>query len=214
MHALTGTTFAAAVAFLLVGHCLQLRDASLQQLGQGTDLAFRVRSDAIGCTRVVGTTLFCSCVLAGLRLCRLRGTWIRDTVRFVLWLSYLVVLPFLTTGILSLAICNSAFQGNTPSFMGKSVDEETYALTQRVTFIVTIVLALLVGRRVSRLEREAKQRSPGCCKECGYDLAGLARDVCPECGERIPRAQWRALTATSVCGAPSAPDAAEKESGV
>ena len=35
-----------------------------------------------------------------------------------------------------------------------------------------------------RKQRKLQQRLIGCCKECGYSLAGLASDVCPECGEK------------------------------
>lgn len=31
-----------------------------------------------------------------------------------------------------------------------------------------------------------KQRRPGCCKRCGYDLTGNMSGICPECGRSVP----------------------------
>jgi hypothetical protein len=31
-----------------------------------------------------------------------------------------------------------------------------------------------------------KQRKPGSCGHCGYDLTGNVSGVCPECGTRVP----------------------------
>ncbi len=33
-----------------------------------------------------------------------------------------------------------------------------------------------------KLRREIRQRGPGHCAKCGYDLVGLRVDTCPECG--------------------------------
>ena len=51
--------------------------------------------------------------------------------------------------------------------------------------LVEVLLIWFVALLALPLLGRERQREPGCCDACGYDLAGLAADRCPECGEEV-----------------------------
>ncbi len=54
--------------------------------------------------------------------------------------------------------------------------------------IGSLAIAGVVGLVVGVLLQRHPRRAPGACRQCGYDLTGLAAGVCPECGHPAHRA--------------------------
>ncbi len=56
--------------------------------------------------------------------------------------------------------------------------------------LLHIVLAPIVGivsfLLARRAEMARQRKHPRICNGCGYDLTGMTRAECPECGRRIP----------------------------
>ncbi len=57
-----------------------------------------------------------------------------------------------------------------------------YTHSQSVSYILPVTPLAGVAAGIGFALLIVRPRRPGSCRECGYDLAGLRADRCPECG--------------------------------
>lgn len=56
-----------------------------------------------------------------------------------------------------------------------------------VIFVPTWVLFLALALPTAYAWHRCRRFGPGHCSKCGYDLAGIAVGICPECGKEVKR---------------------------
>jgi len=89
-------------------------------------------------------------------------------VRTAALIAFVLILPFYVIGVVVVAAKGFGLQGQ--------FDLAMYAaIAGAGVFIIVLPLRF----------RSIERPKSGVCKECGYDLKGLAGDVCPECGGAI-----------------------------
>lgn len=112
----------------------------------------------------------------GLRCAECRH-WITDPRGLRTYLRGLIVLPLLLGPSLARPLVAAAV----PSFNGL-----LFALNQSYVFWLTWLLVVGVGGILIQpcFLRFSRSADGGFCEQCGYDLRGSPRLVCPECGHR------------------------------
>lgn len=59
----------------------------------------------------------------------------------------------------------------------------SFSISSGFPFVFYVAIAAITA--AANLSAKPKEKPAGLCESCGYDLAGLPTDICPECGNRL-----------------------------